>query len=111
MGAISRRGVVTIIVVWVLTIIALVSIVAFALWRTQSPNRKQYFQKALRPAEYIIIVAFGIGFLLSGHITWAMVLEGSKENQEDFSASQVNVIAKVRYRNPASACHGLRHPG
>ena len=65
----------------------MLSLLAHLIWRirTKKPGL----------ADALTLLAFVIGLLISGQTSWAMVVEGKKEHQNEFTARQVDVLAKV----------------
>jgi hypothetical protein len=90
MHPLSDLGRVTIIVTWIATGLAFLSVMAVV----------AYFlieKKKPRWEDWVHFLAFAIGILLVGQNTWAIVVEGEGEKQSTLSNHQVDTIAKVEY--------------
>lgn len=88
MGYLSYLGLITIVVIWVCTGLAFLSVLASAL----APNVKDRTSFALGCLNYS---AIAISLLLVVQTTWGFVCEGGKQRQADLSNTLVTMMARV----------------
>jgi len=89
MAAISSHGRTVIIVTWTFTGLTFISLTTYVVYLYLHPGMR------FRPSDFIVFIAFLIGLALCGQITWAIVIEGWRYRQADFTSRQIHVIAQV----------------
>lgn len=71
---------------------SLVSMIVFIVWANHNQKLKS---SCLYKSDLMIILAFIIDMLISGQATWAIIREGSRQYQREFSPHALDAIAKV----------------
>ena len=66
--------------------------IVFLVWTIHNQKLKS---SCLYKSDLLIVLAFFVGMLISGQATWAIVREGSRQYQREFSPHALDEIAKV----------------
>ncbi|KAF2794523.1 hypothetical protein K505DRAFT_241944 [Melanomma pulvis-pyrius CBS 109.77] len=87
MASLSHLGLITVIITWILTCLAFISILS-------SVYLLVVITKKFAIHDYLNLLAFLIGLLLVVQTTWAVVAEGEGNSQFNLTNHQVSLIAK-----------------
>ncbi|KAF2872965.1 hypothetical protein BDV95DRAFT_361907 [Massariosphaeria phaeospora] len=94
MRALPALGCITIILIWIVTFLALTSVVVSVVGSVTG-------RRKLRFSHWMNIAAFVVGMLLVGQTTWAIIAEGEGAHQLEMSLEQTNLIGRSLLVNAA----------